>query len=100
MFFVVYNVAAEGRNMFTRRTFLGLIGACAVNAERRPDDSPLDLIRSEREWPKRRQRIRDGMQQVMGPLPAKPKKAPRMEVVQEFSDGSYLRRKIRYESEA
>ena len=68
--------------MITRRSLL--FGVAAGSA---PGD-----------WRRRRARILDAMQLVMGPLPAR-RGRPRMEYQEEFAEASYVRRHIRYEAE-
>jgi len=55
--------------------------------------------RSLRDWSRRRAHILEGMQMVMGPLPARSGK-PRLETVEEHEEPLFTRRKIRYEAEA
>jgi hypothetical protein len=57
-------------------------------------------VKSKADWQKRRTEILRGMQEIMGPLPDRPRRKPpgvRMET--ELDCGSYVRRFITYESE-
>jgi dienelactone hydrolase len=57
-------------------------------------------VKSKADWQKRRAEILRGMQEIMGPLPGKPRpKPPEMHVEQETDGGSYVRRLITYASE-
>ena len=57
-------------------------------------------VRSVRDWEKRRTSVIDAMQKVMGPLPGKEKRsALDMKVEEEMGHGSYVLRKISYNSE-
>jgi len=57
-------------------------------------------VKSKADWQKRRTEILRGMQEIMGPLPDKPRrKAPEVRMETELDCGSYVRRFITYESE-
>ncbi len=58
-------------------------------------------IRSARQWQKQRQKILDGMQQVMGPLPDASKKVPLdLQIIEEVTIGKVRRLKITFAPEA
>ena len=58
-------------------------------------------IRSARQWQKQRQKIIDGMQQVMGPLPDASKKVPLdLQIIEEVTIGKVRRLKITFAPEA
>jgi dienelactone hydrolase len=57
-------------------------------------------VKSKAGWQKRRTEILRGMQEIMGPLPDKPRRRPpEMRIEEETDCGSYVRRFITYESE-
>ncbi len=56
-------------------------------------------LAASRDWERRRARILENMQLVMGPLPARSKGAPRIAVLEESSLEKYVLRKITYEVE-
>jgi len=57
-------------------------------------------VKSKADWQKRRNEILRGMQEIMGPLPDKPRRRPPEVRNEEETDcGSYIRRFITYESE-
>lgn len=57
-------------------------------------------VRSKADWQKRRAEILRGMQEIMGPLPAEPRRnPPALRLEAEADCGSYVRRFITYESE-
>ncbi len=58
-------------------------------------------IKSPRQWQKQRQKILDGMQQVMGPLPDASKKVPLdLQIIEEVRIGNVRRLKITFAPEA
>lgn len=57
-------------------------------------------VKSRADWQKRRVEILRGMQEIMGPLPDKPRrKPPEVRIEDETDCGSYLRRFVTHESE-
>lgn len=95
-----------------RRMFLACVPAAALRGTERPFYSDkqdllyyLDAsgqrhaVRSKKDWHIRRAHVLEGMQQVMGALPAKVSSAPAVTVVEEHAEERYVRRKIRYEAE-
>jgi dienelactone hydrolase len=57
-------------------------------------------VKSKADWQERRAEILCGMQEIMGPLPDKPRrKPPEVRLEEETDCGSYVRRLLSYESE-
>ncbi|HRE79589.1 MAG TPA: hypothetical protein PLN52_01010 [Opitutaceae bacterium] len=66
----------------------------------RADDGKIRPVRSVDEWQKRRQEIVQGMLAVMGPLPDRTQRVPPdVHIEEETEVGSYVRRRITYQSE-
>ncbi|MDZ4848370.1 MAG: prolyl oligopeptidase family serine peptidase [Pirellulaceae bacterium] len=57
-------------------------------------------VTNAKEWESRRREILLGMEQVMGRLPGNEKRCPlEMQVIEEYDGGSYLRKRVTYQSE-
>ncbi|GIX05377.1 MAG: hypothetical protein KatS3mg114_1246 [Planctomycetaceae bacterium] len=66
----------------------------------RDEHNHIRPVKSVADWQHRRQEILRGMQAVMGPLPGPEKLCPlAVEVLEEVDRGTYIRRKITYQSE-
>ena len=92
---------------------ISLLLAFATGVTGQPSSSGRDLlvyqnsrgktktVRSARQWQNQRQKILDGMQQVMGPLPDRSKKVPiDLQIIEEVTVGNVKRLKITFAAEA
>lgn len=85
-----------------RRTILvGLAGiACAQGVRVDRKSLALDGLNSMADWQRRKPRVLDAMQSIMGPLPGKEKRCPLdLRIEEETDAGSYVRRLVSYAAE-
>src|SRR5882724_7489545 len=75
---------------------LALVASCAIYGGAQ---NLLESVRTPAEWARRRARILENMQQVMGPLPRGTRLKPEVIVLEETRLPKFVRRKITYLSE-